>query len=136
MRYKVHVFAYSILLTTLVLMIPITSYQEEFETVENTESVPIKKTIRIMGTEENSISPNQIYVRTFDIVTFVNLDGSNGGTDHTFILVKIENTEPDSFFYSDLIKTGKSFKITIIKPGIYQYYDPIFPNIRGTIHVV
>ncbi len=74
--------AYSILLTILVLMIPITSYQEELETIENTELTPVEKIVRIMGTEENSVNPNSIYVRTFDVVTFVNLDGANGGTTH------------------------------------------------------
>ena len=128
MRYKVQVFAYSILLTILVLMTPITSYQEELDTVE--------KTVRIMGTEENLVSPNPIYVRTNDTVTFVNIDGTNGGTDHTIVSVKAGTTEPDGTFDSDLIRTGKNFKITLTEPGIYEYFDSIYPSIRGTIHVV
>ena len=128
--------AYSILLTILVLMIPITSYQEELETIENTELTPVEKIVRIMGTEENSVSPNSIYVRTFDVVTFVNLDGSNGGTTHNIISVKIGTTEPDGTFYSGSIRTGENFKITLTEPGIYEFFDPIYPNIRGTIHVV
>ncbi len=136
MRYKDRVFAYSILLPILVLMTPITSYQEEPDTIENTKSTPIEKIVRIMGTEENSVSPNTIYVRTFDIVTFVNLDGTNGGTTHTVISVKTGTTETDGTFYSDLIRTGENFKTTLTEPGIYEYFDPIYPSIRGTIHVV
>ncbi len=128
--------AYSILLTILVLMTPITSYQEELETIENTELTPVEKIVRIMGTEENSVSPNSIYVRTFDVVTFVNLDGSNGGTTHNVISVKTGTTEPDVTFYSGSIRTGENFKITLTEPGIYEFFDPIYPNIRGTIHVV
>ncbi len=136
MRYKVHVFAYSILLTTLVLMTPITSYQEESDTIENTRSTSAEKIVRIMGTEENSVSPNTIYVRTFDILTFVNLDGTNGGTTHTVISVKTGTTEPDGTFDSGLIRTGENFKTTLTEPGIYEYFDPIDTSIRGTIHVV
>jgi plastocyanin len=117
-------------------MTPISSYQEELETVENPSSTSIEKIVRIIGTEENSFSPNSIYVRTFDKVTFVNLDGSNGGTNHAISSVKIGTSEPDGTFYSGLIRAGQSFKTTITEPGIYEYFDPMFPNIRGTIHVV
>jgi len=136
MRYKDRIFAYSILLTILVLMTPITSYQQEPDTIENTKSTPIEKIVRIMGSEENSVSPNSIYVRTYDIVTFVNLDGANGGTTHTVISVKTGTTEPDDTFDSGLIRTGENFKTTLTEPGIYEYFDPIYPSIRGTIHVV
>ncbi len=136
MRYKDRIFAYSILLTILVLMTPITSYQEEPDTIENTKSTPIEKIVRIMGTQENSVSPNTIYIRTFDILTFVNLDGANGGTTHTVISVKTGTTEPDDTFDSGLIRTGENFKTTLTEPGIYEYFDPIYPSIRGTIHVV
>jgi len=136
MRYKDRVFAYSILLPILVLMTPITSYQEESDTIENTRSTSAEKIVRIMGTEENSVSPNTIYVRTYDIVTFVNLDGANGGTTHTVISVKTGTTEPDDTFDSGLIRTGENFKTTLTEPGIYEYFDPIYPSIRGTIHVV
>ena len=120
----------------LVLMVPVASYQEESDTIENTRSTSAEKIVRIMGTEENSVSPNTIYVRTFDILTFVNLDGTNGGTTHTVISVKTGTTEPDGTFDSGLIRTGENFKTTINEPGIYEYFDPIYPSIRGTIHVV
>ncbi len=129
-------FVYSILLTILVVMTPITSYQEELETTENAKSTPVEKIIRIMGTEENSVSPNSIYVRTFDVVTFVNLDGTHGVTTHTVVSVKTGTTEPDGTFDSGLISTGENFKTTLTEPGIYEYFDPTYPNIRGTIHVV
>jgi len=44
MRYKAQVFVYSMLLSIPVLMTPVTSYQEEFDTIENTEPTPIEKT--------------------------------------------------------------------------------------------
>ena len=136
MRYKDRVFAYSILLPILVLMTPITSYQEESDTIENTRSTSAEKIVRIMGTQENPVSPNAIYIRTFDILTFVNLDGANGRTTHTVISVKTGTTEPDGTFDSGLIRTGENFKTTLTEPGIYEYFDPIYPSIRGTIHVV
>ena len=136
MRYKDRVFAFSILLTTLLLMTPITSYQEESDTVENSRSTPAEKTVRIMGTQENSVSPDAVYIRTFDKVTFVNIDGSNGGTAHTVISVNTGTTEPDGTFDSGLIRTGETFQVTLNEPGIYEYFDPTFPSIRGTIHVV
>ena len=130
------VYAYSSLLAMLVVMTPISSYQEEVETTENSSSTSIEKTVRIMGTQENPVSPNAIYIRTFDIVTFVNLDGTNGGTTHTVISVKTGTTEPDGTFDSGLIRTGENFKTTLTEPGIYEYFDPIDPSIRGAIHVV
>jgi plastocyanin len=133
---KHQLFAYSILLTILVVMTPITSYQEKLETIENLESTPIEKIVRIIGTEENSVSPNSIYVRTFDVVTFVNLDGTQGVTTHTVVSVKTGTTEPDGTFDSGLIRTGENFKFTLTESGIYEYFDPTYPNIRGTIHVV
>jgi len=136
MRYKDRIFAYSILLTILVLMIPNASYQEEPDTIENTRSTPAEKTVRIMGSQENSVSPDAVYIRTFDKVTFVNIDGSNGGTTHTVISVNTGTTEPDGTFDSGLIGTGETFQITLNEPGIYEYFDPTFPSIRGTIHVV
>ena len=136
MRYKAQVFVYSMLLSIPVLMTPVTSYQEEFDTIENTEPTPIEKTVRIMGTEKNPIRSNPIYVRTFDIVTFVNLDGANGGTTHSVISVKTGTTEPDGTFDSGLIRAGENFKTTLTEPGIYEYFDPTYPSIRGTIHVV
>ena len=136
MRYKDRIFAYSILLTILVLMIPNTSYQEESDSVENTRSTPAEKTVRIMGSQENSVSPDAVYIRTFDKVTFVNIDGSNGGTAHKVISVKTGTTEPDGIFDSGLIGTGETFQVTLNEPGIYEYFDPTFPSIRGTIHVV
>lgn len=130
------VFTFTILLTILVVMAPISSYQEEQETVEKQSSTSIEKTVRITGTDENSVSPISIYVRTFDVITFVNLDGTNGGTNHTIISVKIGTTEPNGTFWSGMIKSGQSFKTNITEPGIYEYFDPFFPDIRGTIHVV
>jgi len=136
MRYKDRIFAYSILLTILVLMIPNASYQEELDTIENTRSTPAEKTVRIMGAQENSVSPDAVYIRAFDKVTFVNLDGSNGGTVHKVISVNTGTTEPDGTFDSGLIVAGENFQVTLNEPGIYEYFDPTFPSIRGTIHVV
>jgi len=53
--------AYSILLSIIALITPITSYQEEADTTKNTSSTFVGKIVRIMGTEESSASPNPIF---------------------------------------------------------------------------
>ncbi len=128
--------AYSILLSIIALITPITSYQEEADTTKNTSSTFVGKIVRIMGTEESSASPNPIYVRINDTITFVNLDGTNGGTAHSIVSVKIGTTEPNGTFDTGLIRTGERSQIILTEPGIYEYFDSIYPNIRGTIHVV
>ena len=123
-------------LTLLVVIAPMVSYQEQPNNVGDAQSTSTEKIVRIMGTEQNSLNPNTIYVRTHDTITFVNIDGTNRGTTHTIVSVKIGTTEPDGTFDSGLIKTGEFFQFTFTEPGIYEYFDSLYPSIRGTIHVV
>ncbi len=126
----------TIFLTLLVVIAPLASYQEQPNNVGDAQSTSAEKIVRIMGTEQNSLNPDTIYVRIYETVTFVNMDGTNRGTAHTIVSVKIGTIEPDGTFDSGLIKTGESFQFTFTEPGIYEYFDSLYPSIRGTIHVV
>ena len=131
------VFTYSILLTMLVITVPITSYQEEFDNA--TDASPrtsIDNIIRIAGIYDNSVSPHTIYIKTNEVLTFINVDGTNGGTAHNVVSAKPGSTEPNNEFDSGLIRAGEVFEVVFTEPGIYEYFDSIYPNIRGTIHVV
>ncbi len=126
----------TIFLTLLVVIAPLASYQEQPNNVRDAQSTSAEKIVRIIGTEQNSLSPDTIYVRTHDTITFVNMDGTNRGTTHTIVSVKIGTIEPDGTFNSGLIKTGESFQFTFTEPGIYEYFDSLYPSIGGMIHVV
>ena len=126
----------TIFLTLLIVIAPMASYQEQPNNVSSSEYTSAEKIVRIIGTEQNSLSPDTIYVRTHDTITFVNIDGTNRGTTHTIVSVKSGTIEPDGTFNSGLIKTGESFQFTLTEPGIYEYFDSLYPSMRGMIHVV
>jgi len=134
---KSKVFAYSITLAMLALLVPIASYQEDPNAVSATSSTTgIGKIVRIAGMDENSFVPNITYIGTNQTLTFINMDGTNGGTAHSIVSAQTGTTLPDGTFGSGLIKTGQSFIVSFDKPGIYEYFDSIYPHIRGTIHVI
>ena len=134
---KSKVFAYSITLAMLALLVPIASYQEDPNAVSNANSTTgIGKIVRISGIDENSFVPNITYIGTNQALTFINMDGNNGGTAHSVVSAQTGTTSPDGTFESGLIKTGQSFKVSFDEPGIYEYFDSIYPHIRGTIHVI
>ncbi len=134
---KSKVFAYSITLAMLALLVPIASYQEDPNAVSATSSTTgIGKIVRISGMDENSFVPNITYIRTNQTLTFINMDGTNGGIAHSIVSAQTGTTLPDGTFESGLIKTGQSFRVSFDEPGIYEYLDSIYPHIRGIIHVV
>jgi len=95
-----------------------------------------EKTVRIAGLDQVSFVPNIINITKGDIIVFINVDGTNGGTAHSIVSVQTGTTLPDGTFDSGLIKTGQSFRVSFDESGIYEYIDSIYPNISGIIHVV
>lgn len=104
------------------------------EYIETTTSDVIKH-VKIVGLEEIPFSPNTINIEHGDIVIFTNVDGSNGGTDHTIVSVKTGTSEPDGVFNSGVLSVGETFKVTIQQPGNYEYLDSLHPTIPGRINV-
>ncbi len=88
------------------------------------------KTIEILGLEAPFYSPNTINIKAGETLTFDNVDANF----HT-VTSGNQATGPDGNFDSGLLSAGEKFTLTLDKPGTYQYYCTIHPNMIGTIIV-
>ena len=105
------------------------------ELIDNISISSVVKTVKIVGLDDVSFAPNMINITKGDTISFLNVDGSDGGTDHTVTSVKMATMEPDGVFDSGSLEVGKTFKVTFQKPGVYEYIDSLYPTISGRINV-
>ena len=103
--------------------------------LENISNKNTVETVKIVGLENVSFAPNTINITTGDSIVFLNVDGSDGGTDHTVTSAKIGTMEYDGAFESGVLRVGESFKTTFEKPGVYEYFDSLHPTVSGRITV-
>ena len=89
-----------------------------------------KNKINILGLESPFYSPNVINIKAGETLTFDNIDANF----HT-VTSGTQESGPDGTFDSGLLKAGDTFELTLDKPGTYQYYCTIHPNMVGTIIV-
>ena len=102
---------------------------------ESNLSSSLDKTIRLTG-EEPSFVPSYIKINLGEKVTFINVDGTNGGMIHAIISVNGETGIPDNAFDSGLLHTGDRFQVQFDERGIYDYVDSIqHSEVYGTILV-
>ncbi|MGI9566509.1 MAG: cupredoxin domain-containing protein [Nitrosopumilus sp.] len=105
---------------------------------EESSSLPdsTDNTIRLTGGIPDFV-PNFIQVNVGEKITFVNVDGTNGGTSHAVISVNSETGVPDGLFDSGLLKTGDRFEVQFDESRVYTYVDSMYhPQIHGIISVV
>jgi len=98
--------------------------------VETSVKKSDEKTIDILGLEAPFYSPNTIRIKAGETLTFDNVDANF----HT-VTSGNQATGPDGNFDSGLLSAGEKFTLTLDKPGTYQYYCTIHPNMVGTIIV-
>jgi len=98
--------------------------------VKTSEKKSDDKTIDILGLEAPFYSPNTVRIKAGETLTFDNVDGNF----HT-VTSGSQRTGPDGTFDSGLLSAGEKFTLTLDKPGTYQYYCTIHPNMVGTIIV-
>lgn len=103
--------------------------------LENISNENTMETVKIVGLDNVSFAPNAINITTGDSILFLNVDGSDGGTDHTVTSAKIGTMERDGTFESGIMRVGESFKTTFEKPGVYEYFDSLHPTVPGKITV-
>jgi len=89
-----------------------------------------KDKVNILGLESPFYSPNVISIKAGETLTFDNIDANF----HT-VTSGTQKSGPDGIFDSSLLKAGDTFELTLDKPGTYQYYCTIHPNMVGTIIV-
>ena len=61
--------------------------------------------------------PSFIKISVGEKMTFLNVDGTNGGMAHAIISVNSETGFPDSTFDSGLLKTGDRFEVQFHERG-------------------
>jgi plastocyanin len=80
---------------------------------------------------QNPIFPKALTVTSGTIVTWLNNDD---------IAHRIVSGNPDAgptnIFYGDQIEPGEKYTLITDTPGVYDFYDPIWSNIRGTLTVL
>lgn len=78
----------------------------------------------VVSAIDNRYNPQRVQVRVGEAVRW----DFQGGAKHDVV-------EPSGLFVSDLVRTG-SFTHVFTKPGVYNYYCSIHPEMRGTVEVV
>ena len=80
--------------------------------------------------ESPCIQPDQITIQKGDKVTWMNLDN---------LTHRIESgnptTGPDAYFDTGFLAPGKNFTQFFYKYGTYEYFEPQYPWLEGTIKV-
>ena len=79
----------------------------------------------------NTVTPKALVVRSGTTVTWLNNDDSA----HRIASGSAEKG-PTNVFYSDYIDPGKNFTLDTRTPGVYEFYDPLWNNIKGTLTVI
>jgi len=103
---------------------------ETNDNVLTSESTVEKDKVNILGLESPFYSPHVINIKAGETLTFDNIDANF----HT-VTSGTQKSGPDGTFDSGLLKAGEKFTLTLDKPGTYQYYCTIHPNMVGTIIV-
>lgn len=125
----------SISLITAAMFVPvITGHDEPTVQAEPVIKNGLERTIMIVSVDETMFAPNIVRANAGDTIVFINQDGFAGGVTHSIIAVDGYGN-PTGQFESDLIPVGKTFKVTLNEPGIYQYVDSMYPDTKGIIAV-
>lgn len=86
-----------------------------------------REKIRTVILEEYLFNPDNLTVKAGTTVNWMN----NDPVDHTVV------SQPDeSVFKSEPFGVGESYSYTFDKPGEYEYYCSLHPQMRGKITVV
>jgi len=99
-------------------------------TITTDKSSNEENKVNILGLESPFYSPNTVNIKAGETLTFDNIDANF----HT-VTSGTQKSGPDGTFDSGLLKAGDTFELTLDKPGTYQYYCTIHPNMVGTIIV-
>ena len=90
-------------------------------------------TINIGAKDSNSlnpVTPKALVVKSGTTVTWLNND--NGA--HRIASGSAEKG-PTNVFYSDYFDSGENFTLDTRTPGVYEFFDPAWHNIKGTLTV-
>jgi plastocyanin len=80
---------------------------------------------------QNPIFPKALTVTSGTVVTWLN----NDDIDHRIVSGNPDEG-PTNVFYGEQIKPGEKYILITDAPGVYDFYDPIWSNIKGTLTVL
>ena len=108
---------------------------DELLQVESNSASVTDKTIRLTGGEPCFV-PSHITINAGEKITFLNVDGTNGGIAHAIISVDGKTGIPDNTFDSGMLKIGDRFEVQFNESGVYYYIDSMHhPEMHGIIIV-
>ena len=118
-------------LATIFLLIGIASF---VQSEANAQGGEFTLTINPGATDSNSLSPIEPANVTIPVgatVVWLNKDSA-----YHQIVSGTPEAGPTNVFYGDFFATNEAYNRTFDSPGVIDYYDPIWTNIRGQITTV
>ena len=118
-------------LATIFLLIGIASFAQS---EANAQEGEFTLTINPGATDSNSLSPIEPANVTIPVgatVVWLNKDSA-----YHQIVSGTPEAGPTNVFYGDFFATNEAYNRTFDSPGVIDYYDPIWTNIRGQITTV
>ena len=118
-------------LATIFLLIGIASFAQS---EANAQEGEFTLTINPGATDSNSLSPIEPANVTIPVgatVVWLNKDSA-----YHQIVSGTPEAGPTNVFYGDFFATNEAYNRTFDSPGVIDYYDPIWTNIRGQITIV
>ena len=116
---------------TIFLLIGIASFAQS---EANAQEGEFTLTINPGATDSNSLSPIEPANVTIPVgatVVWLNKDSA-----YHQIVSGTPEAGPTNVFYGDFFATNEAYNRTFDSPGVIDYYDPIWTNIRGQITIV
>jgi len=118
-------------LATIFLLIGIASFAQS---EANAQEGEFTLTLNPGATDSNSLSPIEPANVTIPVgatVVWLNKDSA-----YHQIVSGTPEAGPTNVFYGDFFATNEAYNRTFDSPGVIDYYDPIWTNIRGQITTV
>ncbi|WP_230207561.1 6-bladed beta-propeller [Candidatus Nitrosocosmicus agrestis] len=113
--------------------INITSENEQ--SIDRTSPELITATITINPGATNSASQNPISPRNLTVSEGTVINWLNKDSTYHQIVSGTPDQGPSNEFYGDYFGPGESYNITLQNPGNYDYYDPAWSHLYGSIVV-
>lgn len=112
---------------TVIFLILLVGYSFEDINAQTNNTIIIKPGATEINSQ-NPVSPENVTAPVGSIITWLNQD--------KFLHQIVSGTPesgPSNDFYGDYFDQGQMYEVTFEYPGIFEYYDPSSPNIRGQV---
>jgi plastocyanin len=115
------------------MLVPAFTHNTEPQAAAETNAKTVQ--IRIVGSDDVQFAPSRVSIKVGDEVTFINVDGYNGGVQHWVLSIDGVSGIPDGVFNSGMMKVGDTYTVKFNTHGVYTFIDGIYPATNGYIIV-